>query len=256
MHRLSRFLHILAYGLVAGLVSGLFFYFYQFAQLAHPSYALHYYEAPDSPIANIHLKVIYFVPKDRAINQQWESDITAALKNVRSFHHREFGNYGTLKYEIYPTPVRGEHEIAFYDSEDTARGNRHALEAILREVNERVFRKGGDLYSVDFAEQTPQEFRVKVFIYEGIGAMGGHHSIILAREYLTKTRYGATTLYHELLHTFGVPDSYDYGTNIPFSDDIMGSGREKPIYEAYIRDEIKRALGASLVPKTQEEGVK
>lgn len=245
MYRLNKILRLILYIILAGALAGLFFYARSMATLTSHGYSLNYYQAPETTISNIHLKVMYFVPRDRSVDPAWKQDITRALQDVRVFHHKEFSGYGILRYTVYPEPIQGKESIVFYDSADTSRGNRNALETILQETQRRIFMADGDLYVPTFSERKPHEFRIKIFIYEGVGAAGGHLGVILAREYLTKTAYGPTILYHELLHTFGVPDSYDYETNQSFSDDIMGSGRELPLQTTYIRNIIKAALGYS-----------
>jgi len=93
-----------------------------------------------------------------------------------------------------------------------------------------------------FQSKKGNELPIKVFVYEGVGASSGVLSVLVSYDFFSNTNYGATVLYHEILHNLGVPDSYDYETNVSHSDDIMGSGRNKPIEQTYIRNEIKKQM--------------
>ena len=78
---------------------------------------------------------------------------------------------------------------------------------------------------------------VIVIIYEGIGASGSENVALLSRIFLTDSQYSATAatlLAHEFYHTLGLPDAYDIITAVPFSQDIMGLGRFKPIEKTYL----------------------
>lgn len=237
---------ILLYIFFAVLFLGGFYSINQFSILLNPlrgSSQLHYYEVDDFKINKVNLKIFYFVPKNRQADNQWEKIIKKSINEIKSFHLKEFKGAGILGSEIYPKIVYGLENAEFYDGNNTSKGNPNALENILKEVNKRVFQNNGDLYLESFAKKNNNEMTVKIFIYEGLGAIGGHFTVLLAKDYLKTTIFGSTVFYHELMHTFGVPDFYDYQTNIPYSDDIMGSGREKPILETYIRNDIKEKLG-------------
>lgn len=202
----------------------------------------HYYQAPAVHISGIKLEVIYFVPNDQTPDAQFYEKIKNGLAQAQVFHTREFGGLNPLRYVIYPKPVTGEESSAFYEGDDTSRGNPGAVKKLVAETGRRVYNPAGDLYDAQFARRGAGELPVRVFAYQGVGASSGVLSIIAAYDYFTETNYAPTVIYHELLHVIGVPDAYDYDTNASQSDDIMGAGREKPILETYVRDEIKRKL--------------
>lgn len=237
---------LLVYAFFAVLIIAVFFFINPIGVLFNPfknEFALHYYEVDDFKIDKVNLKIFYFVPKDRQIDDGWKKIIKKSVNEIKVFHLKEFKGAGVLRYEIYPQIVRGLKNSEFYDGNNTFGGNPNAFENILKEINERVFQVGGDLYLESFTKKDNYGITVKVFIYEGVGATGGHFTVLLAKDYLKTKNFGSAVFYHELMHTFGVPDFYDYQTNVDFSDDIMGSGREKPITETYIREDIKAKLG-------------
>lgn len=232
--------------IIAGVISGFIFfilYYYKPINLYKRFNTLHYYEVEDFKINKIKLLVFYFVPNDQIVDKNWKDLISQTLDEVKKFHQLEFKGLSLLDYNIYPRPILALNNSSFYDGSNTTGGNPNALNNSLKEINERVFRRNSDFYFEDFFQKDKEEFIIKVIIYEGVGAAGGHFAIILAKDFL-KTPEGSTILYHEFLHTLGVPDFYDYETNLPYSDDIMGSGRRKKINETYIREEIKEKLGA------------
>lgn len=237
---------ILLYAFFAVLLAGAFFFINQLNILINPlrsEWRLHYYEVEDFKINKVNLKIFYFVPKNRQADVEWGKIIKKSVNEIKAFHLKEFKGAGILRYEIYPQIVYGLQNAEFYDGNNTSFGNPNALKNILKEINERVFQNNGNLYSESFTKKNNNEMTIKIFIYEGVGAVGGHFTVLLAKDYLKTKNFGSTVFYHELMHTFGVPDFYDYQTNVDFSDDIMGSGREKPISETYVRKDIKEKLG-------------
>ena len=81
------------------------------------------------------------------------------------------------------------------------------------------------------------DFTAIAVIYEGVGASGTTGSMILSRAFLSDPQYAdfaSTLFYHEFGHTMGLPDQYDLETNQPFSADIMGGGRRRPLKYNYL----------------------
>lgn len=203
---------------------------------------LHYYQAPGVPIDGIKLEVIYFVPNDQTPDPRFYEVIKKGLAEAQAFHARQFGSGQLLRVALYEKPVIGNDPASFYDGDDTSRGNPGAVSRIMSETGRRIFNQNGDLYNEHFVKRSQAELPVRVLVYQGVGASSSVLGVLVAYDYFTQTAYGPTTLYHELLHVLGVPDAYDYATNASQSDDIMGSGRARPLVETYVRDEIKRAL--------------
>lgn len=232
--------------------------------------AAHFYKNPRINLARVVLKVFYVVPQNRKdkIDPNLEETLENTLEKAAAFHKIQFRELSELKYDIFPKPIILKEENGFYDTEDTNRGNPYALLRVSREVNDRVFIKGGDLYDEEFVRVEEGEYPVMGLIYEGVGASGSaiYESelnsaaeiarqlgipesevkvvkikevdgfFILNREFLTNPElslHGVTTLYHEFGHTLGLPDNYNTETNQPFYMDIMGGGREETIELMY-----------------------
>lgn len=212
---------------------------------------IYYYQNPKISLKNIKLKVVYFAPKNREIfiPEDWRTLIQTNLEKIKKFHEFQFNGFSILSFDIYSHPVIGLEENLFYDSVDTGKGNPQALRAIDEELEKRLFNTGGDLYNEIFSEKKKNEYAVAIYIYEGVGASAAlepEGAMILSMDFFRKKQFldlGPVTLYHELAHTFGLADQYDYETNVVFSDDIMGAGRRKPLEYTYILDETKRLMG-------------
>lgn len=202
----------------------------------------HYFEVSAVKIPQIKLEVIYFVPADMVPRTQFSEVLGKALADIQAFHLREFRGLSALRYVLYPEAVVGRETTVYYEEGGTARGNPDALPKIIAELGKRMYRVEGDLYKQSFATRKSEELPIKIIVYQGVGASSGVLSVIVSYDYFTKTGYGATTLYHEILHNLGVPDAYDYLTDVPHADDIMGAGRTKPLMETYVRDEIRKKL--------------
>lgn len=204
--------------------------------------AFHYYLVPEVKISGIKLEVIYFVPADQQSDPRFHETLKQTLVQMQNFHSREFKGLNALRFALYPRAVIGRESSSFYDGADTSRGNFGAMGRIFTETAARVYRRESDEYDAQFTKRKEGELPIRLFVYQGVGASSGTLSVIASYDYITQTEHGATTLYHEILHNLGVPDAYDYETNAPQSDDIMGSGRTKSIMETYVRDEIKRKI--------------
>ncbi len=202
----------------------------------------HYFGVPAVKVSQIKLEVIYFVPSDQEPDPKFYPVLKEALTRIQQFHVREFASMNALRYALYPAAVRGKESSSFYDAGETAHGNPGAIRRIFTEAAARVYNPQGDLHNAQFVGRKENELPIRVFVYQGVGASSGVLSVIVSYDYFTKTNYGATTLYHEVLHNLGVPDAYDHATNVSQADDIMGSGRMKPILETYVRDEIKKRM--------------
>ena len=204
----------------------------------------HMYKRPDISIEDIELKIFYAVPKNRIgkISDDWQSAILGVMPDVLRFHNLQFRGFSKIAYEIYPEPVILEQNNSFYDTEDTNRGNPAALQKIPEELERRFS---------NFLEVDDKNFLAMAIIYEGVGASGSAQVMLLSRVFLTDPQYAAfksSLFYHEFGHTLGLPDLYDLTTGQPFSNDIMGSGRRKPIDITYIARSLLKEMGTISEP--------
>lgn len=242
--------------------------------------APHVYKDPSKPIAIIALRIFYAVPKNKAdtIKPDWQKAFKSALDKIAAFHSVQFRGLSKIEYKIFSSPVILKNDNLFYDTGLTARGNPKALIAIAEEIENRVFKTGGDLYDANFASRDPNVYPIMGLIYEGVGAAGGiiyeseleseeaiakrlgvpqsiiykvnvesaEGFFILNRAFLTEAQYqnlGAAVLYHEFGHAVGFPDTYSEETDVPFSNDIMGGGRRQPLEISYIGGELLKGAG-------------
>ncbi len=237
----------------------------------------HFYKDSSLDITKIKLKVFYVIPKDKKQNldPRWQETLKSSLAQVALFHKLELRGFSSLAYDIFPQPVFLGEKEEFYNSTSTDGGNPRGLISIAEDIDRRVFKQGGDLYDAEFAKFSSDEYPVMGLIYEGVGASGGviydakngetrpeiakrlgvQESMIyivnvdsvkgfflLNLDYLRKKDlavFGPTFLYHELAHSFGLPDREDSSEEV----DIMGVGRQDPIEASFIGRDLLRGLG-------------
>lgn len=202
----------------------------------------HAYKDPVIDISKIQLKIFYAVPKNQSVAPQWQDEINAVIPDVVNFHAIQFHNLSLVVPQIYPNPVILQNDDLFYDTNNTNFGNPEGLRRIVPELESRF---------PAFVKADRGEFATIAVVYEGVGASGSVGGMIFSRTFLEKDEYKldrSSLFYHEFAHTFGLPDLYDLSTNVPSSDDIMGSGRYKPIETNFIGPELLADLGLSPNP--------
>ena len=176
--------------------------------------------------------------------------------------------------DIYPQPVIGLKNASFYNGGiNTSGGNPNALMNVRDELLDRVFDKSGDLYEKGFAsKRSTAEFQSIAVIYQGVGAAGlifispkderlgenpvyqiedeGPPLFLVSDSYLFDRnfeKFGVTTFAHEFGHTLGLDDEFKVtlnpATEWVIRDDIMGSGRNRPLDATYLSLESKKLLG-------------
>lgn len=207
------------------------------------TYSAHYYQRPEISLKTIRLKVFYAVPANRAqsLDSKWREHLESALADAQAFHKLQFQGLSEINYEVFPEPFRLERENQYYDTENTDRGNPEALKRVTAEIERR---------EPEFLKVDRQEFLAIAIVYEGVGASGAEGAMIISRDFLANPEYqfaSSSLLYHEFGHTYGLPDKYDLATNQPFSNDIMGAGRQRPLQLNYLDPRLLQDLG--VIPK-------
>src|SRR3990172_453892 len=247
-----------------------------------PLSAIHTYHDASRSLGAIRIKMFYAVPKNKTafIARDWNRLVSRALEEVKRFHSLQFANTSLLHVSIFPKPVILENDAIFYNTERTDFGNPAALVSVSEEIERRIFRKDGDLYDAAFAENNPAEYTILGIMYEDVGQSGGiiHETSAETRKeiaeiYGLSAAYvhivnisradgffllsrlclsgsgcigpGPSLIYHELAHTFGVPDQYVNvgGAHTPLSEDIIGEGRKGPLERTHIDWITTRKMG-------------
>jgi hypothetical protein len=226
---------------------------------AAPEIDPHLYGDANTPIKNVVIKLVYVVPrnkKDAVKSFAWPEIAQGAFREISSFHAVQFRGKSSLRVEVREDPLILLRENAYYDTDDTNGGNPEALRRISKEVMARVFAQDGDLLDRRFSRLEKEAYTIVGFVYEGVGLSGrigadeGAHEISSPVSHFLVNRYyfehgSLATIYHELLHTLGVPDGYDPQTGRSFSPDVMGAGREENIARTYISGETLKKMGVT-----------
>jgi hypothetical protein len=240
----------------------------------------HVYQNKNHTIKDINVFAFYFVPKDKIESSYagWHDAIKKELGALEDFHSLQFQNKSSIHTSIYPQPILGLQESVVYDTEVTKNGNPKALINVSEEIQDRIFSPNGDLYNLEMSEKANEDTYSALFIlYEGVGASGGivHESdlkttdeiakelgipesvifivdvkfadglFLLNRDFLSGIPgiFGETLLAHEFYHVIGVPDSYKTPDGNPTTQDVMGSGRFKPLDRTYLSKDTLGKLG-------------
>jgi hypothetical protein len=197
----------------------------------------HVYKDSAADISRISLKVFYVVPANQTAESDWQENIRITLSQIIRFHNVQFHNSSSIHASLYQSPVILEHDDSFYDTNNTANGNPEGLRNIVPELEKRY---------AGFLQTDGTDYQVVAIVYEGVGASGSNGAMILSYSYLSKPEYkldGASIFYHEFAHTIGIPDRFNFSDNAALSDDIMGSGRYKPLASQYLGPDILAELG-------------
>jgi hypothetical protein len=179
----------------------------------------HVYEKKDSSIENIHITLMYFIPKD-ALNKKdtsWQAVTEKHIKSLINFHTVQFEGASKITYDFFPEIITGEKTTSEYESV-LGYDDNDSLAPIKDEVSRRMFTVNGDLHSFHKPKAKDVSRRdVYLLIFEGKGAAGNDDFALVSRAYLTDAMYkdfGSTFLAHEFYHTLGLPDNYQISTYV------------------------------------------
>lgn len=212
----------------------------------------HLYNNPQISLRKINLLVFYVSPPGLSSNN-WYENIKEVLEKIKAFHYLQFKKLSIIDYKIYPQPLIFD----IKNKQSFEEGNHNLLKAIkiAEEIETQIIQKKIDK---NFIPLSNNSYNVLGIIYEGAGLYGGLISekkislvernftqetslhkfqgfVFISIDYLTKEGFkkiGPTLFYHELAHTFGIPDQYD--PQQIFSLDIMGRGRWEILENNYL----------------------
>ncbi len=197
--------------------------------------SVHAYNNPEQLLNNIHVRFVYFVPKNKTPvdGGTWRELADSELRKLIAFHELQFHELSNITYEIYPSAVIGLEDNIYYDTAFTNDGNPEALKNISNEIAMRMSTDG------DLSLIKPKEgaYNVTYILYEGVGASAGGNVALISRKFLTMPEYelvSSSLFAHEFYHTLGLADDYQKQTDISTSEDIMGLGRFRDINRVFI----------------------
>ncbi len=211
----------------------------------------HFYNNPQISLNNINLMVFY-VASSKSLPDNWHKNIEETLEKIKAFHNLQFKNLSHLDYKIYPKPLILDIKNIQLSEEQ----NHNIIKAIkiAEEIENQIIQGQIDQ---NFAFLSNNAYNILVIIYEGAGLYGGLISeekisfleknltyntnlrkfqgfVFISADYLMKNelkKIGPSLFYHELAHTFGVPDKYNQREVL--SLDIMGRGRWESLENNY-----------------------
>lgn len=203
----------------------------------------HFYDNPEQSIANIKLRVFYFVPQDKQdqISPDWRASIVPQLNLLNSFHQRQTQGKSNISNFVQPEPIIGLKASLDYDTINTNGGNPEGLRRVAQELIARRY------IPARLNETSSQEYLSYLIVYEGVGATASENVAFINHAFLNtqefQESYGASFLAHEFYHTLGVPDAFTVPDDIPLAHDLMGVGRYRPLEQTYLNDEVLVRLG-------------
>lgn len=209
---------------------------------------VYFYDDQTLKLSNIKLYAIYALPqtKKNQLKNNWQNLIKEALNKAKLFHQIQFRNRSKIDYEIYP-------QIIVLDDTPSQIGFDSLKLSEFLKIVENIEKK----LVRELLKLKDDSYKILVIFYEGEGAFGAvitdksdllnkyksslnvvtttienfNGIAFISLDYLNKP-YGESILYHEIAHTFGIPDAYQ--NNKDFSLDIMGNGRFLPLEINYL----------------------
>ncbi|MBI5220576.1 MAG: hypothetical protein HY978_01920 [Candidatus Liptonbacteria bacterium] len=220
------------------------------SEIARPG-PVHVYRDLKRKLDQIQIYAVYAVPRDRVKETygKWQDDWETVLAEAGRFHELQFSGRSELSRRIFPRPIVLEQNGAFYDVPQVESGKSEAVRPLYEEIERRVIRPDGDLYDSEYALAGKDAYPVIAILYEGVGGSGAPGVVLLSSSYFSDPTYQpfrSALFYHEFGHALGLPDLYDTKTGTPFSDGIMGRGRERPLAATYLEPDLRKEMQSTL----------
>ncbi|MFH1187285.1 MAG: hypothetical protein V1688_00295 [bacterium] len=223
----------------------------------------HYYKNPNIGLEKVLARVFLFEPNDinAELQEDWRGGIETVFNKIQTVHKEQFFDLSNIEYIIYPEIIKGDFPSEYYDKEvlkfDSGKDEKQ-LNLIMDEINERI--KNKELNKINLEKYNYNYLANQIFYFgsnkfgdDNVSIAGytneerNSNSSILFWRPLSRqdVHVKATIIYHEILHTLGVPEGYTYDDFTPFVDDIMGMGAisNRPIEINYLSNEFKKEMG-------------
>lgn len=223
----------------------------------------HYYKNKNISLEKVLARVFLFTPAGSNIEAQgnWQGEIETIFNKIQTVHKEQFFNLSNIEYIVYPEIIQGKFLNEYYDKEVlkfNSGKDEKQLNLIIDEINERI--KNKELNKANFNKYSHTYLVNQIFYFgnnkfdNDSAAIAGYtneernsNSSLLFWKALKNqdVHVKASIVYHEILHTFGIPEGYAYDDFTPFTDDIMGMGAisNKPIEINYLSSEFKKEMG-------------
>lgn len=224
---------------------------------------VHYYKDKNISLEKVLVRLFLFIPNNINTETQgeWRSEIETVFNKIQTVHKEQFFDLSNIEYVVYPEIIRGKFSSEYYDQEIlkfNSGKDEKQLNLIMDEINERIRNK--ELDQINFKKYNYTYLVNQVFYFgeskaeNNAATVGGYtneernsNSSLLFWNALNNqdAHVKANIIYHEILHTFGVPEGYTYDDFTPFTDDIMGMGvvSSRPIEIDYLSSEFKKEMG-------------
>lgn len=245
-------------------------------ETAAASPSLHVYGNPSVSLERVDIRVVYFIPAGNGEEASADDSFrktkaylnAVVLPDITTFHAREFSGRSRISWRVYPRPVRGLRDDAFYNKKFLDVSAVLPLSAVEAELAARLFRPDGDLYDADYAVSQKDAYHILLVVYaepvpllrlagqavfipgltNEVGTAALVFRPVVDPQFRAVWPNGGTVLYHELMHTMGVPEQYDLSSIHVLEQqqkrgDVMGHGTQSPLLTTFVGGDIKRGMG-------------
>lgn len=238
-------------------------------QLVEKKNLAHHVGLKDLNLSNIQITAFYFVPKDIPpdLSFNYQEVMKKSLTELKIFYSQQTQGNITINSLIYPKILVGNQTSVEYDTGSTGRGNPKALANISKEIEQRMPDLQAEFPEISSTVQEKSVYKVMIIFYEGVGSsatifsedqtvaenyglenimIGDMPAVLVSKFYFTQdgvSDYASSILAHEFGHTLGFEDGYNIDSGTPFTADIMGAGRNKPLEWTFVSFDNLRKLG-------------